>query len=119
MLTIYDISVQEHKIIFHGSGREGVIIDRFRIESETHAIKVGWIEVWICDYLLYKGPYPWFLGGGIGMAVPSYANFKIVCHVYDEDDKWFHGSHVRFLPYMYNGNLIDVSYTVQSEKYTK
>jgi hypothetical protein len=121
MITIYEINVQsyEHKIVFEGLCDKAMLIDRMSVISPSHQINVGWVEIYVCDQLLYKGPYPWFKNGDMNFSMGVYMNFKIIFTVYDEIDKWFHGSHVRLICQYANGDIISTNYKGRFDEYTK
>jgi len=119
MITIYHIDVERNKLVFEGMCDQTCVIDRMSIISPTHAIDVGWVELWVCDYLSYKGPYPWFKNGGMNFSLSMYMNFKICFTAFDDASKWFHGSHVRLVCQYEDGNVISTNYKNRFDEYVK
>lgn len=88
MLTVYRIEQLNNRLRLHCGCAKNMEIDRFEIESTAQPLVIGWVDVLLCDQLVFRGPYNWFTRTGVGLLVRSYMSLTIDCQVCNGHEPW-------------------------------
>lgn len=89
MLTVYRIEQLNNRLRLHCVSKyETIEIDRFEIESTAQPLVIGWVDVLLCDQLVFRGPYNWFTRTGVELFVRSYMSLTIDCQVCNDHTQW-------------------------------
>lgn len=120
-IMLFGIDVKDRELVFDCLGSSfgnGITIDKLLIES-NHVINCGWSRISIIDHPIYMGPFEWLSRGGLNLTIGPYENFKVEIKIFDENDKWFHGSMIHLKAYKVDGSEIEIEYKKGFDCYIK